>query len=100
MVESANADHRVPESVCAYLDALDHFVKEGLRVRHYIRYMDDFLLLASDRSEARDRLDAVRAFLTERLRLEMNPRRVIVANPMDRVSLGHGFRAAMSMAPT
>jgi len=63
----------------AYLDALDHFVKEGLRVRHYLRYMDDFLLLASDRSEARDRLNAVRAFLTARLRLELNPRRVIVA---------------------
>jgi hypothetical protein len=62
-----------------YLDALDHFVKERLRVRHYLRYMDDFLLLASDRQEARDRLDVVRAFLTERLRLELNPRRVILA---------------------
>ncbi|MGH8557156.1 MAG: RNA-directed DNA polymerase, partial [Methylococcales bacterium] len=62
-----------------YLDAFDHFVKERLRVRHYLRYMDDFLLLASDRREARDRLDAVRAFLGEHLRLELNPRRVIVA---------------------
>jgi len=25
-----------------YLDPLDHFAKETLRVRHYIRYMDDF----------------------------------------------------------
>ncbi|MCC6766203.1 MAG: group II intron reverse transcriptase domain-containing protein [Deltaproteobacteria bacterium] len=62
-----------------YLDALDHFVKEELRVRHYLRYMDDVLLLADDRREARDRLRAVRAFLTEVLRLELNPRRVIVA---------------------
>ena len=62
-----------------YLDALDHFVKEYLRVRHYLRYMDDFLLLAADRKEARNRLDAVRAFVTEHLRLELNPRRVIVA---------------------
>lgn len=62
-----------------YLDALDHDVKERLRVRHYLRYMDDFLLLASDRREAQDLLDIVRAFLGERLRLELNPRRVIVA---------------------
>jgi len=62
-----------------YLDALDHFVKERLRVRHYLRYMDDFLLLASDRRGARDRLGQVRAFLTEQLRLELNPRRVTVA---------------------
>ena len=65
-----------------YLDALDHFVKERLRVRHYLRYMDDFVLLASDRPEARDRLDQVRAFLTEQLRLELNPRRVVLA-PID-----------------
>ena len=62
-----------------YLDALDHFVKERLRVRHYLRYMDDFLLLAADRQEARCCLAAVRAFLTEQLRLELNPRRVSVA---------------------
>jgi RNA-directed DNA polymerase len=65
-----------------YLDALDHFVKERLRVRHYLRYMDDFLLLAADRSEARGRFHEVRAFLTEQLHLELNPRRVIVA-PID-----------------
>ncbi|MCK6557416.1 reverse transcriptase/maturase family protein [Candidatus Binatia bacterium] len=62
-----------------YLDALDHFVKEELRVRHYIRYMDDFLLLTPDRAAARDRLKCVRAFLRDRLLLELNPRRVIVA---------------------
>lgn len=62
-----------------YLDALDHFVKEELRVRQYLRYMDDFVLLATDRQEARSLLATVRAFLNERLRLELNPRRVVVA---------------------
>jgi len=75
-----------------YLDALDHFVKEVLRVRHYIRYMDDFLLLASDRTEARERLAAVRIFLSEHLRLALNPRRIIVApidEPCDLVGYVH-----------
>jgi len=62
-----------------YLDALDHYVKEELRVRHYLRYMDDFLLLAADRGEAREQLAAVRRFLAERLQLELNPRRVSIA---------------------
>jgi hypothetical protein len=65
-----------------YLDVLDHFVKEVLRVRHYIRYMDDFLLLVSDRREARERLAAVRNFLRDRLRFALNPRRIIVT-PLD-----------------
>jgi len=62
-----------------YLDPLDHLVKETLRVRHYIRYMDDFLLLADDRDEARGRLRSIRAFLDERLCLALNPRRVAIA---------------------
>jgi len=50
-----------------YLDPLDHFVKETLRVRHYLRYMDDFVLLLDGRDEARMRLAQVEAFLGERL---------------------------------
>lgn len=30
------------------LNALDHFVKEQLHIRHYIRYMDDFILIHHD----------------------------------------------------
>ena len=28
-----------------YLNELDHFVKENLKVKYYVRYMDDFILL-------------------------------------------------------
>ena len=31
------------------LDDIDHFIKERLRVRYYIRYMDDFILIHHDR---------------------------------------------------
>lgn len=31
------------------LDGMDHFIKEQLHVRYYIRYMDDFLLLHEDK---------------------------------------------------
>lgn len=31
------------------LNDLDHFIKEGLRVKFYIRYMDDFILIHEDR---------------------------------------------------
>lgn len=31
------------------LDDLDHFIKERLRVKHYIRYMDDFILIHEDK---------------------------------------------------
>ena len=33
----------------AVLDDLDHFIKEKLHVKHYLRYMDDFILIHPDR---------------------------------------------------
>jgi retron-type reverse transcriptase len=62
-----------------YLDSLDHFVKEELRVRHYVRYMDDFILLLDGRGEARARLAEIESFLSGRLRLRLNPRRIVLA---------------------
>jgi len=62
-----------------YLDPLDHFVKESLRVRHYIRYMDDFILLLDDRDQARQCLTEIESFLGKCLRLDLNPRRRIIA---------------------
>jgi len=56
-----------------YLGFLDRFVKETLRVRGYVRYMDDLVLWDHDR----DRLVGVEAgcrrFLTDALALEFKP---------------------------
>jgi hypothetical protein len=37
-----------------YLDPVDHLVKDRLRVRPYLRYMDDLLLFADDRAALAD----------------------------------------------
>ena len=34
----------------AVLDDLDHYIKERLHIRHYLRYMDDFILIYEDRA--------------------------------------------------
>lgn len=33
----------------AVLDDLDHFIKEQLKIKHYVRYMDDFILMHPDK---------------------------------------------------
>lgn len=33
----------------AVLDDLDHYIKERLRIKHYLRYMDDFVLIHPDK---------------------------------------------------
>lgn len=47
-----------------YLNELDHFVKEGLRIRCYGRYMDDFYLIHKDKAklqEARRKIEKLLA---------------------------------------
>ena len=34
-----------------YLNKIDHFIKENLKAKHYIRYMDDFLIFLNNKEE-------------------------------------------------
>lgn len=57
-----------------YLNSLDHFVKEQLRCKHYIRYCDDFVVLDNHKG----RLHEVRERVAEHLillRLKLHPRK-------------------------
>lgn len=55
-----------------YLNELDHFVKEKLKIKYYIRYMDDFILLLDSKSEAKSVLDELKKFLEQKLKLQLN----------------------------
>lgn len=54
-----------------YLSALDHFVKHQLKIKAYVRYMDDFLLFSPEKDRLRESLRNVDRFLSERLRLRL-----------------------------
>ncbi len=50
----------------AVLDDIDHYIKERLRVKHYVRYMDDFILVSDNkeflqhcRAEIESKLNAI-----------------------------------------
>lgn len=55
-----------------YLNELDHFVKETLRIEFYVRYMDDFILLVQTKEEARILKRKISQFLTNQLHLSLN----------------------------
>lgn len=61
-----------------YLDPLDHFVKEQLRQRYYVRYMDDFVILGESKAEMWEVLGVVQNFLAANLKLQLNRKRVAV----------------------
>ncbi|MBR5647092.1 MAG: RNA-directed DNA polymerase [Treponema sp.] len=43
-----------------YLDSVDRFIKEKLRVQFYVRYMDDMILLVHNRNTARVYLEKIK----------------------------------------
>lgn len=61
-----------------YLHELDNFVKQTLRKKHYLRYCDDFVILAPQRAQLRALIQPIETFLQERLRLTLHPQKIIL----------------------
>lgn len=74
-----------------YLGYADHFIKDELGVRSYLRYMDDMLVFGDDKEELHWILAAVRRFLTEYLLLELKEEAVVLAPVSQGISF-LGFR--------
>jgi retron-type reverse transcriptase len=55
-----------------YLNRFDHFVKEGLRVAGYVRYVDDFVVFGNDKSELAYFKAQIAKYLAQ-LRLVLHP---------------------------
>jgi retron-type reverse transcriptase len=55
-----------------YLNPFDQFVKRQLKLKHYLRYVDDFAAFSDDRQELADARLAMEDYLAT-LRLKMHP---------------------------
>jgi len=66
-----------------YLDVLDQFVKHRIGARHYIRYVDDFVLLHESPQWLNDAKDQIDAFLQVELGARLNAKKTIL-QPTDR----------------
>ena len=62
-----------------YLDPLDHFVKEVLRCRRYLRYVDDFALFHDDPCRLAEWRSRIAEFLVGR-RLILHPEKTRIAS--------------------
>lgn len=61
-----------------YMNEFDQFVKHGLKVKYYIRYADDFVILDQNKNNL-DRYTCILAiFLKENLKLELHPDKLFI----------------------
>ena len=56
-----------------YLNEMDQYVKHALKVRYYVRYMDDMLMFAAEKEPLLEWAGAIRDFARGKLRLELHP---------------------------
>ncbi len=62
-----------------YLDSFDHFIKDELGVKGYLRYMDDFVLFGNEKDELHELLSEFADFLREDLKLSLKEKATVLA---------------------
>ena len=60
-----------------YLDMLDHYIKDDLGIKYYVRYMDDFIILGDGKNCLREIFSLAEKFLNHKLHLRLNPKATI-----------------------
>lgn len=74
------------------LNEIDHYIKERLRVRHYMRYMDDMVLIGNNHKEMRKWLAAISGKLNE-IGFEVHPRKTKITSLRNGMMwLGYQYR--------
>lgn len=61
-----------------YLNELDKFIKHHLRVKYYIRYCDDFVMLSGDESYLKSLIPEINNFLKIYLNLSLHENKIII----------------------
>ena len=74
-----------------YLDRFDHYIKDSLSVKGYLRYMDDFILFGYEKADLHSLHDSIRNFLHDELELELKEKATMLAPVLDGIPF-LGFR--------
>lgn len=61
-----------------YMNKFDQFIKHKLKIKYYIRYADDFVILPSDKKQLEDMVPQISNFLQEKLKLSLHQDKIII----------------------
>lgn len=64
--------------VNVYMNEFDRFIKDGLKVKYYIRYADDFVFFSESRQYLENILPAITKYLKEHLFLSLHEHKVYI----------------------
>ncbi len=61
-----------------YMNEFDQYIKHDLKIKYYIRFADDFVILSNDKTYLVNLIAKILFFLQERLKLELHPNKVFI----------------------
>ena len=61
-----------------YMNEFDQFAKRRLKVKYYIRYADDFVILSGNKEYLKNILEQIKEFLENNLKLNLHPDKVFI----------------------
>ncbi|MBI4992070.1 MAG: RNA-directed DNA polymerase [Candidatus Harrisonbacteria bacterium] len=61
-----------------YMNEFDQFMKHRLKVKYYIRYTDDFVIVSKNQDYLEKFLPQINEFLETKLALELHPKKIII----------------------
>ncbi len=61
-----------------YLNKFDQFIKHKLKLKHYIRYADDFVIFSQSKDFLEKQTLLIKSFLLEILKLEVHPNKIFI----------------------
>lgn len=64
--------------VNVYMNEFDQFIKHELKIKYYIRYADDFVLMNTDKDQLLKLLPKIYDFLSEELELSLHPDKIFI----------------------
>lgn len=60
------------------MNEFDQFVKHKLKVKHYARYTDDFVIVSDDQGYLQELIPKIQSYLESNLKLKLHPSKVSI----------------------
>ncbi len=61
-----------------YMNEFDQYIKHTLKIKYYIRYADDFVILSQDKNYLENMKIEISNFLNQKLKLQLHPNKVFI----------------------
>ena len=74
-----------------YMSSFDHFIKHDLGVAYYGRYVDDFVLVHTDKTYLKRCIPLLKSFLKKELDLQLHPKKIYLQHYSKGVAYIGGF---------